>query len=72
MAFKKRKINRFRSSQRQHQRLSKKYAKREDDHGWHLFFYHLWVHEKQEKTGRILSREEKNQIYNTARHYAYN
>lgn len=72
MAFKKRKFNRFRSSQRQHERLKKKYEGRGDDHGWHLFSYHLWVHQKQENTGRILSREEKDQIYKTARFYAYN
>ena len=72
MAFKKRKINRFLSSQRQHERLSKKYSKREDEHGWHLHSYHLWVHQKQNNTKRILTREEKERIFKTARHYAYN
>ena len=66
------KFSRFRSSQRQHERLKKKYEGRGDDHGWHLFSYHSLVSEKQEHTGRILSSEEKEQIYKTARFYAYN
>ena len=66
------KFSRFRSSQRQHERLKKKYEGRGDDHGWHLFSYHLWVSDKQEKERRILTKSEREQIYKTARFYAYN
>ena len=68
----KRKFDRFRSSQRQHERLSKKYSGREDDHGWHLHSYHRCVQDKQDNLKRILSREEKEAIYKTTRFYAYN
>ena len=68
----KRKFNRFRSSQRQHKRLIKKYENRGDDHGFHLLSYHLWVRDKQAEKSRILTRSEKEKIYKNARFFAYN
>ena len=67
--------HRFNSSQYHHKRLMNKHIAKYrsgDDFSWVKGNYHSAVLEKQKKIGRILTKEEKQQEYNSTLFYYYN